>query len=137
MNLKSTHVGALARKSVASSRKMFGPPETLMPLNWCSYRILIGSPKERQPTDGATGTAQLLRSEYDEQYASGNLHSCTLELDSINPQTCAASARPNTSSGNDHIVTNRNAFGLSLGANRQNPAEVTVSEKQYFKKYIL
>ena len=108
-----------------------------MPLYWCCFRILIGSPKERQPTDGATGTAQLLQPEYDEQYASGNLYSCTLELDSINPQTCADSARPNTPSGNDSVVTNRNAFGLTLGANPQNPAELTVSEKQYFQKYIV
>ena len=108
-----------------------------MPLNWCCYRVLIGSPKERQPTDGATGTAQLLQSEYDEQYASGNLYSCPLQLDSINPQTCADSARPNTPSGNTSIVTNRNAFGLSLSANRQNPANVTVSEKLCFQKYIL
>jgi len=80
---------------------------------------LIGSPRERQPTDDTIGTAPYLQSEYDEQYASGNLYSCPLVLDA-SIQSCSDSMRPPTPIDNS-VINNRDAIGLAISTNPDSP----------------
>ena len=89
------------------------------------FRFLIGSPKERQSTDGAIGTAPFVQSKFDEQYASGNLYSCPLMFDG-SVESCSDSARPQTST-DSFVTTNRNAFGLVLGASADSASDLAVS----------
>ena len=81
-------------------------------------RFLIGSPKSRQPTDKSIGTAPYLKPQYDEQYASGTLHSCPLEFNS--QRTTCSPARPSIPN-NPKKLNNRDALGSSIVGNNDDP----------------